>query len=298
MTSAIALGLLKLLLGSAAFAVLGYVGRFYDKRIAGVLLTFPILNGIGILTGADPLAVADSIYAVVVFNGLLLFLTISCCRVLPPLPDTASAHTKLVARLAVWTMIWALGAVLVVLYRRHLPGPLGLFLIQIAIAVTAAVVIWKAPRHDLAMPPAARTFAAHGRALFAFWWNGAGFLRLGLFVVCCVLLLVAANFYESKWIGMLSALPLPGLFAVATLSALETRQDFDLIRDSVLLGPVSVVAFNWIFAQIVAALPSNPAMHTMLGTSALILLLLADAVSIFWIVPRISAYLDRVRKPV
>jgi uncharacterized membrane protein (GlpM family) len=148
------------------------------------------------------------------------------------------------------------------------------------------------------MPPAARTFAAHGRALFAFWWNGAGFLRLGLFVVCCVLLLVAANFYESKWIGMLSALPLPGLFAVATLSALETRQDFDLIRDSVLLGPVSVVAFNWIFAQIVASLPSDPALHTALGTGALILLLLADAVSIFWIVPRISAYLDRVRKPV
>ena len=65
---------------SAVFAVLGYVGKRYDKRIAGVLLTFPILNGIGILTGNDPLAVADSIYAVVVFNGLLLFLMIAALQ--------------------------------------------------------------------------------------------------------------------------------------------------------------------------------------------------------------------------
>jgi hypothetical protein len=298
MMGAVALGLLKLLLGSAAFVVLGYVGKFYDKRIAGVLLTFPILNGIGILAGADPLAVADSIYAVVVFNGLLLFLTISCCGVLPPLSASASANTKLVARLIVWTVLWASGATVVVLFRRYLPGPFGLLLIQTGIAIAAAAIIWKAPRHTPEALPAKRTWVEHSEAVLAFWWNKAGFLRLGLFVLCCTLLLIAANYYDAKWIGMLSALPLPGLFAVATLSTLEKQEDFDLIRDSVLLGPVSVVAFNWLYAQIVAALPAGAAMHVLLGTTALVLLLLADAVLIFWIVPRISAYLDRVRKPV
>lgn len=81
------IALLKLLLGMGVFAVLGYLGRFYDKRIAGVLLTFSILKGIGILTGDDPLAVANSIYAVVVFNGLLLFSMVSFAHAVPPLPD-------------------------------------------------------------------------------------------------------------------------------------------------------------------------------------------------------------------
>src|SRR5665213_138432 len=98
------LAFLKLLLGLGVFAVLGYVGKRHDKRIAGVLLTFPILNGIGILTGSDPLAVADSIFAVVVFNGLLLFLMVWLCNALPP--RHASPNMKLVARLIVWTAVW------------------------------------------------------------------------------------------------------------------------------------------------------------------------------------------------
>jgi len=296
MTDFAALGLLKLLLGALAFALLGYVGRFYDKRIAGVLLTFPILNGIGILSGDDPLAVANSIYAVVTFNGLLLFLTVSCCTLLPPLPASAPPHTKLIARLTLWTVLWAAGATVVILIRPSLPGPFGLLLIQIAISAAAAAIVWKSPRH--AMIPAHKdlSLAGHGRALVAFWWNGPGLLLLALFGFCCALLLVAAGIYESKWVGMLSALPLPGLFAVATLSVLEKQEDFDLIRDSVLLGPVSVIAFNWIYAELVVSLPAAPAAHTGIGTLALVLLLLADAVLIFWIVPRISAYLDRVRK--
>lgn len=293
-----AIGLLKLVLGAAAFAVLGYVGRFYDKRIAGVLLTFPILNGIGILSGADPLAVADSIYAVVVFNGLLLFLTISCCRVLPPLPTSISPHAQLVTRLITWTALWAAGAALVVIFRAHLPGALGLLFVQIGISVAATSLIWKAPRRPPPAAPKRLTFADHAHALVSFWSDGPGLLRLGLFVLCCALLLVAANLYESKWVGMLSALPLPGLFAVATLSVLETQDDFDLIRDSVLLGPVGVIAFNWIYAQVVFALPAVPSAQIALGIAALVLLLLADAALIFWIVPRISAYLDRLRTKV
>ena len=31
----------------AAFLLVGYFGRFYDRRVTGVLLTFPILNVIG-----------------------------------------------------------------------------------------------------------------------------------------------------------------------------------------------------------------------------------------------------------
>jgi hypothetical protein len=105
----ISIAIVKLLLGLVVFAAVGYIGKSYDKRIAGVLLTFPILNGIGILTGTDPLTVANSIYAVVVVNGVVLFLMIAWCDRLPPLAS-APPDVKLVVRLAVWTAVWAIFA--------------------------------------------------------------------------------------------------------------------------------------------------------------------------------------------
>ena len=82
----------------ADFAAVGYIGKSYDKRIAGVLLTFPILNGIGILTGSNPLAVAHSIYAVVVFNGLVLLFAISFYRLSAAAPPYGvGARGKLIA---------------------------------------------------------------------------------------------------------------------------------------------------------------------------------------------------------
>jgi len=286
MAPGIALALVKLLLSVGIFAALGYLGRFHDKRIAGVLLTFPILNGIGILTGGDPLAVADSIYIVVIVNGLLLFAAIRFVDVLPPLPAGTSANVTLAARLIVWTLIWAAGAFSVVHWRDSLPGPAALLAGQCVLAALVAIIAWRAPRQAEQAPT---------RVPFvAFWSSPAGRARLALFTLCCVALLAAANSWESKWVGMLSALPLPGLFAVATLSVLEPRKDFVVIADSVLFGPVFVIAFNWTYAHIVLRLPA--AGHTPIGLAALVLLLAVNATLIFWIVPRISAYLDARRK--
>jgi hypothetical protein len=284
--AALALATVKLLLGVAAFAVLGYLGRYHDKRIAGVLLTFPILNGIGILTGADPLAVANSIYAVVVVNGLLLFIAIRFVDMLPPLPHGLPANFTLAARLIAWTMVWAVGAFAVVNWRDALPGPAMLLVFQCALAALVAIFAWRAPRkaeHTPARVP-----------FMTFWASPAGRTRLALFTLCCIALLAAANIWESKWVGMLSALPLPGLFALATLSVLEARKDFTVIGDTVLFGPIGVIAFNFAYAHIVVRLPA--AGHTLIGLAALAILLAINAGLIFWIIPRISAYLDARRK--
>jgi hypothetical protein len=286
------LALLKLLLGLAVFAVLGYVGKRYDKRIAGVLLTFPILNGIGILTGNDPLAVADSIYAVVVFNGLLLFLMVTFCNALPP--RDASSNIKLVVRLVVWTAIWAVVAPLVILWRDHLPGTLGMFLIQCCIAAIAIFLFWKPDRHDAPNAAGHTTpSAGHLRALIAFWSERSGLWRLTLFALSFGILLFAAHAYESKWVGMLSALPVPGLFAVATLSVIEKKEYFERMRDTVLLGPFSVIVFNWLYVQAVIRLPAAPFARTALGIIAMLLLLLADAVFIFWSTPLLARLFSR-----
>jgi hypothetical protein len=286
MAPVLALALVKLLLSVGIFAVTGYVGLFHDKRIAGVLLTFPILNGIGILTGADPLAVANSIYAVVIVNGVLLFLAIRFVEVMPPLPAGLSANATLAARLATWTLLWAVGAFSVVEWRDSLPGPAALLALQCGLAVLVVVAAWRAPRKPEQAPTSV--------PFVTFWARPAGRTRIALFTLCCVALLVAANSWESKWVGMLSALPLPGLFAIATLSVLERRKDFAVIADSVPFGPILVIAFNWTYAHIVLRLPA--AGHTPIGLAALVLLLAANAALIFWIVPRISAYLDARRK--
>jgi hypothetical protein len=132
------------------------------------------------------------------------------------------------------------------------------------------------------------------RALVALWGNSSGVLRMSLFVLCCAALFLVAQVGSAKWVGMFSAVPLPGLFAIATLSVMNSEEDFNLMRDSVLIGPIGVNAFNWLYAQTVTHLPA--AGHGVLGITTLVAMLLADAALIFWIVPRISVYLDRVRQ--
>jgi hypothetical protein len=152
----------------------------------------------------------------------------------------------------------------------------------------ALALFWKAPRAQARHPDARR---GHVHNLIALWATGDGMLRLGLFTFCCVLLFVVAHYCDSNWVGTFSALPLPGLFAVATLSVTERQDDFGVMRDSVLIGPVTVIAFNWLYAQTVLHYPG-----VAMGFAALIVLLGANAALIFWIVPRISVYLDRVRQ--
>jgi hypothetical protein len=288
MAAAAALVLVKLLLGIGIFTLIGYIGRFYDKRIAGVLLTFPILNGIGILTGADPLAIANEIYALVVFNGLLLFAAIAAVGLLPPLPRQWPDRAKMAARLATWSALWLAGASAVVTWRDSLPGPALLLALQCVLAVIVVPLAWVPPRHGDASRDYAQSLDAHARAFVAFW-RTHGFWRLVAFTGCCAGLLAVAAFGEAKWVGMLSALPLPGLFALASLSVDDDPRDFAAIGDSVLFGPPLVIVFNWLFVHLVVRLAGAPAM---LGLVALIALLAANALLIFWIVPRISAYLD------
>jgi len=284
----------KLILSIATFAVLGYLGSAHDKRIAGVLLTFPILNGIGILTAHDPHAAANSVYAVVVFNGLLLCVAISFYRMLPPLPKGASPHLQLIARVATWTALWGAGAVAIVLWRDALPGAAALLLVTLVIAAISTALVWKPAQKRTLTSASEPSNRAHMRAFVSFWANGAGLVRLGLFAFCCILLLVAANVFESKWVGMFSALPLPGLFAVATLSTLDTQNELILMRDTVLWGPVTVVAFNWSFAELVTRVPVGATG----GLFALVLLLALDAALIFWAVPGLSATLDGRKRPI
>ena len=288
------LALVKLVLGLGVFVALGYLGKFYDKRLAGVLLTFPILNSIGIITGDDPLAVADAVYAVVVLNGLILFFMIGFCERLTPMAG-ASDNTKLVAHVAVWATLWAICAPLVTTFRDNLPGFAGILALQIVLAVLAVVFFWTPPGTAANASAPRLSPSGHVRALVELWGNASSIVRMALFVLCCVLLFAVAQFGASKWVGMFSAVPLPGLFAIATLSVMNAREDLKPMRDTVLMGALAVNVFNWLFAHLFVHLPFDGAAHAVAGIVMLVGMMAIDAVLLFWLTPRISAYLDRVR---
>ena len=296
MTADPGVALVKLLLGLVVFIALGYLGRFYDKRVTGILLTFPILNAIGILTGHDPLTVANSVYAIVVFNGLILFFMLGTCDRFPQLAGRP-AQVKFILRFLTWTGVWAIGAPIIIRFRDELPGIGGMLVIQTVIALAAIAMVWKAPTRR--QPDGAEivhmSWSAHRRKAVSFWNNTSGYFRMSLFVLCCLALFVAAEVFPSKWVGMFSALPLPGLFAIAMLSVVSAPDDYRPMRDTVLIGALAVNVFNWLFAHLFVRMPFAGTAHTVAGIILLVGMMAIDAVLLFWLTRRISAYLDRVR---
>ena len=89
MTSPLLAFLIKLPLALLVFLLIAYAGTA-NKRIAGVLFTFPILNGIAIIASADPVVVADAIYPLVIFNCVLFAALLSFPQALPPVGRSAA----------------------------------------------------------------------------------------------------------------------------------------------------------------------------------------------------------------
>jgi uncharacterized membrane protein (GlpM family) len=284
---------IKLALGLLAFLIIGYVGQFYDKRIAGILLTFPILNAVGILTGADPFAVADAIAAVVVINGLLFYLLLSYREFIPRFRWAANPSLHLLAQLAGWTLIWLAAAFVVTAFREKLPGAAFFFSLQIAITVFLTWRNWTPVPAPIARADLQTIgWREHARSFASWAIHGARF-RIALFLITCAIILGVATLSESKWVGMVSALPLPGFFALALLIdfALHRRELYP-VRDTVLFGPLLIIVFNWLYAHAVAFLPAEAHARLILGMLAAFAYWAIYAALIFVAMPRVGRVLD------
>jgi hypothetical protein len=272
----------KLLFGLAAFVFIGLVGP-RNRRIAGVLLTFPILNGIALMTDAQPFRVAETIAVMVTLNSALFFLIIAGIDWLPPGAARLGELASLLYRLLAWSVIWLVCAYALTTARDVLPPGWALLLIQLGVVATYVKRVWRPP-------PPPRAAAAPPRLLEAGVNWGA---RIILFVlVFCVLLYTARHASDPRWVGMASSLPLPGLFALAYLSTKQRKEDLRPIADTVLFGPVLVIPFNALFAAWMAFLSGRPS-----GTALAVLSLpLAWGIGLgllFWLMPRIERKLDR-----
>ena len=283
MTASLLAFALKLPLALAVFAVIAYAGTA-DRRIAGVLFTFPILNGIAIVTSSDPVRVADAIYPLVMFNCVLFALLISFPRM--PLARWPR-DGRLIARVVVSSIVWFAGAYLITDLRADLPGAAMLFVVAAIIAAGFMFRFWCAQ-------PADGGKVQHPTFL-SFWINPAGAGRVALFVVAYACLSFASHAaLDEKWVGMASALPLPGLFALATLIEEAERAPavtLTALRDTVFLGPLLVIPFNWTFAHtLVDFMPEN---SLILRYVLLLALWAVAALAVVLIVPPLAKYFDR-----
>jgi hypothetical protein len=292
MISPLAAFLFKLPLALLVFLLIAYAGTT-NRRIAGVLFTFPILNGVAIIASDDPIVVADAIYPLVIFNCVLFALVISFPQSLPPV-GALPRHAKLFARVAVWSLAWFAGAWLITDARAAIPGAAVLFTGSVAIAVVFIALFWT----NAGTPRAEAAYPSHWSRFIAFWANSTGLARIAFFVLAYACLFFAARVaLDEKWVGMASALPLPGFFALAALMDqaeqqhnAHARTQLLPVRDTLFLGPLLVIPFNWTFSHLlVSALPPD-------WIAARYLLLLAlwtvAALAVLMLVPRLEAHLD------
>lgn len=275
----IAAFLIKLLLAVAAFVLIGWLGAS-DKRIGGMLLLFPLLNGIAMLTGLDPFGIARTIYLVVMWNSAFFLAVIYRFEWLPPLPAGWDRELKINGRAFAWIALWASGAALVAVFRDDLPSGGWLFTIQLVFAAYYIARHW-------------RRGAASSREGFAKMWNNRrGYLRILCFVVAFFILSSVAYFWRSaRWVGWAGALPLPGIFALATLSATQTKEDMRPLGDTVLIGPLLVIPFNWLLAHAMIRLRAGNA-GTLAEIGTVVAFWAVAAVLVFAAVPAFARWRD------
>ena len=284
---------LKLPLALLVFLVIAYAGTT-DRRIAGVLFTFPILNGVAIIASPQPIVVADAIYPLVIFNCVLFALVISFPGVLPPV-SALPRGAKLFARVAVWSLAWLAGAFLITDFRAAIPGALVLFVASLIFAILFIRRFWT---KQSAEAPRANSPSTHRSRFASFWANSTGLARIAFFILAYACLFFAARVaLDEKWVGMASALPLPGFFALAALmdDAERSRDPAARtkllpIRDTLFLGPPLVIPFNWAFAHALVAIPPE---WTLARYLVLLALWTVAALAVLLFVPRIEARLDR-----
>ena len=290
MTAPLVAFALKLPLALLVFLLVAYAGTV-SRRIAGVLLTFPILNGIAIVASPQPVVVADAIYPLVVFNCALFALVITFPDALPRVA-TLSRTPRLFARVIVWSIVWLAGAYLVTDFHAAIPGAGVLLGGSVAFAILFVFVWWTKPSSVARVSEATPGVSATG--FIAFWGTRIGAGRIAFFVLAYACLFwVSRTALDEKWVGMASALPLPGFFAVAALmDDAEANPSSTLLpmRDTLFLGPLLVIPFNWVFSHALLTLPPD----AFVARYALLFALWAVAAfALVLLVPRLAAYFDR-----
>jgi hypothetical protein len=236
---------LKLALGTLAFAWILWTVRDINPRAVGMTLTFPTLNGVVLLTATDKVVseMVLGIFPLMFLNGFLPALFIALRRKVGDSQWFAIALCLViwaaVAALLEWQALWP--------YRRLIAGIAGMLVLA-----CAAWAFWRL-RATGGCAPMRPALAA----------TGPDFLReraariLWFFVSLAIVSLVAYVFRDAhSLVGRLSALPLVPLF-VLHWAVNERRVDLAELRMSALIGPVAAGVFLILFTLSLALIRTD-----------------------------------------
>ncbi|MGA2292836.1 hypothetical protein [Bradyrhizobium sp.] len=246
------------------------IARGKAALAAGMLLTFPAINGITLLVADFPSATAkaETMIPMIAFNGVMC---LGFVLAFISLYERASPDRLPILRWALLSVAgaaWFIAALLgIPISSRHQAYLVSGYLI-VAIAFVAAV----SPVSKPAAPPSLQT--PWRESLRKLTENRQFYFRIAWFIATLSLVLFAAALRQEKLVGALGAaplLPLFGLFALAKnedpLPALRT------IRATVLLGPVIAMTFVAGFSAFVDRV--NPSVGLLLLLFGWVLCLLA-----------------------
>jgi hypothetical protein len=227
--------ILKLALGTLAFAWILWTVRNVNPRAVGMTLTFPALNGVVLLTVTDKVVseMVLAIFPLMLFNGVLPAIFIALRRSFGDRQWLAIALCLLIwamlASLLEWQALWS--------YRRALATIAG-----VLVLASAGWAFWRLRATGLrapALPASAVTWSnfLRDRAPRILWF----------FVSLAIVSSVAYAFGDAhSLVGRLSALPLVPLF-VLHWAVNQRGLDLAELRVSALVGPLAAGVFLILF---------------------------------------------------
>ena len=245
----------KILVGTALYVAVLWAAR-RNPRAAGMMLTFPTLNGITMLVTqpAELGPIVGTMLLIPFINGLLCALYLSGLdRAVRAGFSPPAASGLLIACVAI---VWLTTAWVISQNRWNVPAD-DRNAYAIVLVLGGSLLTWLLPVRHLKAPqvfPPARL----GHLLYR---NRA---RIGLFAIALsAVLLVDRLEHSSAVVGLLAALPLIAFFSLHTLasdpelSPLARREELSTMANGVWFGPAVAVVFIVGFWRWLAALAGH-----------------------------------------
>lgn len=235
---------LRVIAGTVLFAFVLLTIRAPDGRLAGMMLTFPALNGISLLMTpvSDKVAMARAMLPVIALNGWLSLGFISAFDAL--VRWTGGAVPAAVWGLAGLALVVWLG-IIAALSRPHRLLEKIILLGFVAVAPFLIVAWW----HHC--PPATLVAPMSLNGVLA---SNAG--RIALFAATLTLLLGLAEWRAGaeRLLGRLGAFPLLPLFSLVTLALSEptaaaSLERLESIRPAIIAGLFIAMGFAHVYAR-------------------------------------------------
>jgi hypothetical protein len=288
--------ILKAVVGTGLFTLILWCARSSNPRAAGMMLTFPALNGLGLLTAQshDLHLMGRAMLPMIALNGLL------CATYIVAQRQLQSRCTCLSPRVPVWTVLGACvvlwgGVALWVapLVQSYLVSSRQIMAFIGAYAVTSvpltALLLWS-PVDE------------HGCGRQRFWGvMRTNAVRVGGMLGLLVLVMLLARSGAEAWAGRLSALPLIPFYSLLMLPSTQRNTPTEVTRleqvgGTVLLGPLVAMTFVRVFAQYLITMPLPRSTVSSLAAGVLGLLVLWSVCGLMiWGVLRGVRVLERRR---